>query len=118
VQIVLGEHRPEAERTADAQGVFSPRTWRVVDLATKQALIASGLGWGHMPEHVVREDLRSGSLVALDLEAWGGRAIRRTLVLVRRRDVVMGPVAKWAKARLGDLCRLRVEPDTASHQST
>jgi len=64
VQIVLGEHRPEAERDADDHGVMSPRTWRVVDLATKHALIVNGLGWGHMPEHVVRDDLRAGRLVA------------------------------------------------------
>src|SRR3954447_3131151 len=56
VQIVLGEHGHDAER-GDDQGVFSARTWRVVDLATKHALIAGGLGWGHMPEHLVREDL-------------------------------------------------------------
>jgi len=94
VQIVLGEHRHEAARGSDDRGVFSPRRWRVVDLATKHALIANGLGWGHMPEHVVRDDLRAGRLVALELEAWGSAPIRRSLVLVRRRDVLMGPVAK------------------------
>jgi DNA-binding transcriptional LysR family regulator len=110
VQIVLGEHRHEAERGSDDHGVLSPRRWRVVDLATKHALIANGLGWGHMPEHVVRDDLRAGRLVALKLEAWGRAALRRSLVLVRRRDVVMGPVAKWAQGRLGELCRRNIEP--------
>jgi DNA-binding transcriptional LysR family regulator len=118
VQIVLGEHRHEAERGADDQGVLSPRTWRVVDLATKHALIVNGLGWGHLPEHVVRDDLRAGRLVALELEAWGRTALRRSLVLVRRRDVVMGPVARWAQARLGDLCRRNIEPDGAAHHPT
>lgn len=115
VQIVLGEHRHEAERGSDDHGVLSPRTWRVVDLATKHALIASGLGWGHMPEHVVRDDLRAGRLVALELEAWGPAPLRRSLVLVRRRDVVMGPVAKWAQGRLGELCRRNVEPEGAGN---
>jgi DNA-binding transcriptional LysR family regulator len=87
----------------------------VVDLATKHALIVNGLGWGQMPEHVVREDLRAGRLVELSLEAWGKSALRRSLVLVRRRDVVMGPVAKWAQGRLGDLCRRNVEPDAPLH---
>lgn len=113
VQIVLGEHRHEEERGADDQGIFSPRTWRVVDLATKHALIVNGLGWGHMPEHVVRDDLRAGRLTALQLEAWGSVEIRRSLMLVRRRDVVMGPMAKWAQKRLGELCRRNVEPDEA-----
>lgn len=118
VQIVLGEHRHEAERSQDDRGVLSPRRWRVVDLATKHALIANGLGWGHMPEHVVRDDLRAGRLVALDLEAWGRAAIRRSLVLVRRRDVVMGPVARWAQGRLGELCRGDVEPEGAANHAT
>jgi DNA-binding transcriptional LysR family regulator len=108
VQIVLGEHRHEAEQ-GDDHGVLSPRHWRVVDLATKHALIAGGLGWGHMPEHVVRDDLRAGRLVALELEAWGRAAIRRSLVLVRRQDAVLGPVAKWAQGHLGELCRRTIE---------
>jgi DNA-binding transcriptional LysR family regulator len=116
VQIVLGEHRHDAQRGSDDHGVLSPRRWRVVDLATKHALIASGLGWGHMPEHVVRDDLRAGRLVALELEAWGLAALRRSLVLVRRPDVVMGPIARWAQGRLGELCRRQVEPDAALGQ--
>jgi DNA-binding transcriptional LysR family regulator len=118
VQIVLGEHRHEADRADDDQGVFSPRTWRVVDLATKHALIASGLGWGHVPEHLVRDDLRARRLVELRLEAWGSEAPRRSLVLVWRRRAVMGPVATWAQSRLSDLCRRAVEPGRASHHAT
>jgi DNA-binding transcriptional LysR family regulator len=104
VQIVLGERRLEADRTSDGHGVFSPRTWRVVDLATKHALIAGGLGWGNMPEHLVRDDLRAGKLVELQLEAWGSVAPRRSLVLVWRPGAAMGPVARWAEQRLSQLC--------------
>ena len=118
VQIVLGEHRHEAERASDDRGVFSPRTWRVVDLATKHAFIAGGLGWGHMPEHLVRDDLRAGRLVELRLDAWGSVALRRSLVLVWRRGVVMGPVAAWAQRRLTQLCRREVEPESPSHHAT
>jgi DNA-binding transcriptional LysR family regulator len=112
VQIVLGEHRPPEERAADDQGVFSPRTWRVVDLATKQALIAGGLGWGHMPEHLVREDLRTGRLQELRLDAWGDVPPRRSLVLVWRPHAVMGPVARWAQDHLAHLCRRAIDPGT------
>lgn len=109
VQIVLGEHRAEAGRTpADERGVFSPRTWRVVDLTTKWAFIAGGLGWGHMPEHLVREDIRSGRLVPLSLAVWGGVHPRRSLVLVWRHHAVLGPVARWAEDRLTHLCRRAV----------
>jgi len=115
VQIVLGEHRageraphPGAapdDDAEDVQGVFSPRTWRVVDLSTKQALIAGGLGWGHLPEHLVRADLQAGRLVKLSLDAWSGDGPRRALVLVWRPNAVLGPVARWAQDRLSHLCR-------------
>jgi len=108
VQIVLGEHRPD--HASDDHGIFSPRTWRVVDLATKHALIASGLGWGHMPEHAVRSDLQAGRLVELRLEVWGSVAPRRSLVLVWRGDAVVGPVARWAQERITQLCQKAVAP--------
>ncbi|HEX4340916.1 MAG TPA: LysR family transcriptional regulator [Polyangiaceae bacterium] len=112
VQIVLGEHRPPDERDPEDHGVFSPRTWRVVDLSTKHAFILSALGWGHLPEHVVRDDLREGRLVELSLEAWGGVPLRRSLVLVKRQEGVLGPVARWAIERLGQLCRNQTEQIT------
>ncbi|WP_394828135.1 LysR family transcriptional regulator [Pendulispora albinea] len=120
VQIILGEHRDTAD-TSDVQGVFSPRTWRVVDQATKHALIASGLGWGHMPEHLVRDDLRAGRLVELLLDAWGSSPLRRSLVLVWRRGAVLGPVARWAQQRLSELCLREIEPEVArraTHHTT
>lgn len=118
VQIVLGEHRHEATRSVDEHGVFSPRTWRVVDLATKHALIAGGLGWGHLPEHVVRDDLRAGRLVELRLGPWGNIAPRRALLLVWRPGAVVGPVAKWAQQRIAELCQDGVDPDAGTHHST
>ena len=109
VQIVLGEHRQESERGADDHGILARRRWRVVDLATKHALVANGLGWGHMPEHVVRADIRAGRLVALPLQALGEASLRRSFVVVRRKDALLGPVAKWAQGRIAELCRRSVD---------
>ncbi len=109
MQIVLSERLSGGRRGADDRGVLSDRTWRVDDLATKHALIAAGLGWGHLPEHVVRADLKSGRLVALRLDAWGPEAPLRSLFLVRRQGGVLGPVAQWSAARLVDLCRGAVD---------
>jgi DNA-binding transcriptional LysR family regulator len=134
VQIVLSERAPAGKRGSADRGVFSARTWRVADVMTKHALIAAGLGWGHEPEHLVREDLERGHLVALRLAAWGpergasaaarnvtkrgaGAAAhlvppRRSLCLVRREAVALGPVACWAADRLTTLCQ---EAVAASH---
>jgi DNA-binding transcriptional LysR family regulator len=121
VQIVLGEHRDQAAERAGGHdsdhGVMSTRTWRVVDLATKKALIAGGLGWGHMPEHVVRDDLRARKLVELRLDAWGDQPPRRSLILVWRRQAVLGPVATWAQEHLSALCRRAVEARGGGNQS-
>jgi DNA-binding transcriptional LysR family regulator len=108
VQIVLSERGGEGRDASKDHGVLSTRTWRVVDLATKHALIASGLGWGQMPEHVVREDLAHGRLVALRLDAWGAEPVTRSLSLVWRRGAVFGPVARWAETRLSELCQKAV----------
>lgn len=105
VQIVLGEHRAQAEAESEDRGVFSARRWRVVDLATKLALITGGLGWGHLPEHVARADLRAGRLIQLQLQAWGNQPLRRSLLLVSRPGASLGPVARWAQGRLSQLCQ-------------
>jgi hypothetical protein len=41
-------------------GVLSPLTWRLADLGAKHAFLKAGLGWGHMPLHMVKADLDSG----------------------------------------------------------
>jgi len=47
--------------------VASAHTWRLADLGAKHILLKEGLGWGNMPEPMVREDLEAGRLVRLDM---------------------------------------------------
>ncbi|QSQ24460.1 LysR family transcriptional regulator [Pyxidicoccus parkwayensis] len=116
VQVVLSERMPAGQPGSTDKGVFSTRTWRVADLMTKHALIVGGLGWGHEPEHLVREDLAAGRLIELKLAAWeGGLPPQRSLVLVRRKGSPLGPVATWASNRLTTLCQ---EALTAAHHHT
>jgi DNA-binding transcriptional LysR family regulator len=109
VQIVLSERGREVGARTKDHGVFSAKTWRVVDLATKHALIAAALGWGHMPEHVVRDDLDHGRLVELRLDVLGPDSLTRSLEIVWRRGAVLGPVARWAETHLTELCRDAVD---------
>ncbi|MDC0717625.1 LysR family transcriptional regulator [Nannocystis bainbridge] len=113
VQIVLSERAADGRGSAN-RGVLSARTWRVADLSTKHALIVGGLGWGHEPEHLVREAMGRGELVALNLAAWGDAPPLRQLTLVRRKRSPLGPVAGWAVDRLTDLCRLALRGSTAA----
>ena len=68
VQLVL------TDRSALTQGqdfsVLAVQTWRLADLGSKHALLLAGVGWGSMPEAMVREDLAAGRLVRLAIDAW------------------------------------------------
>jgi DNA-binding transcriptional LysR family regulator len=55
----------------------------VNDLGAKHDLLRGGLCWGHMPRHLVEEDLAKGSLVELQRRAWHMRAL--TFMISQRR---------------------------------
>ena len=112
VQVVLSER---GERTPD-QGVLSGRTWRVVDLATKHALLLGGLGWGNMPEHVVRADLAKGRLVRLSLAAWGRDEHLLSLASVHLPELALGPATRWLLDALPALCAKAVGPPRAGRR--
>ena len=42
--------------------------WRVNDFQTKKELIVQGMGWGSLPEHLIKEELAQGLLVPLRVE--------------------------------------------------
>ncbi|RFB95737.1 LysR family transcriptional regulator [Rhizobium leguminosarum bv. trifolii] len=100
--LTLGDVREEVQLVVtDASGrtkgrdfnVLSYKTWRVSDIATKHQLIKAGLGWGGLPASVMHDDLRSGALVHLDLEAYeqGEYAIYS----MRQLANPPGPAASW-----------------------
>ena len=59
VQLVLSDRTVLSE--GRNFGVLSPLTWRLADLGAKHAFLKAGLGWGHMPLHMVKADLDSGA---------------------------------------------------------
>ena len=101
IQLVLSELQGEGHPD---QAVLSSRTWRVRDLHTKHALLRAGLGWGNLPEHLVREDLRARKLVAIRVEAWGKDEHKLYLSAVYRGDVTFGPAHRWLLSHLEHLC--------------
>lgn len=73
--------------------VLSYRTWRVSDIATKHHLIKGGLGWGGLPVSLVRDDIRNGDLVALDLDAY--EQGEYPLYALRKAANPPGPAGQW-----------------------
>ena len=87
IQIVVTDNQPEAEKTQ--QGVAGKRQWLVNELGAKRDLLAAGLGWGHMPRHLVGEELASGELVELERRAWHLGPL--TFVISQRRGYELSP---------------------------
>jgi DNA-binding transcriptional LysR family regulator len=91
VQLVLSD-RSSLSEGVDF-GVVGLRSWRLADLGAKHALLLAGVGWGNMPEHMVRDDIAAGRLKRLDLPDWGGAYC--TFHIIHRTDTPPGPAAAW-----------------------
>lgn len=101
IQIVLSER---SDSGIDDRGVLSPRTWRVADLHTKHMMLVAGLGWGNLPEHLARDDLRQGRLVAIAPEPWGEDEHTLYFSAIYRSDTTFGPAHRWLLRTLEELC--------------
>ena len=95
VQLVLTD-RSELTRKQDF-GVVAVRTWRLADLGSKHALLLAGVGWGSMPDAMVRGDIAAGRLVELDIDTWSTTIY--PLQVIHRTDAPPGPAASWLIAR-------------------
>ena len=81
IQIIVTDNQPGAEKIQE--GVAGKRQWLVNDLGAKRDLLKAGLGWGHLPRHLVVEDLANGQLAQLERRAWHIRSL--TFVISQRR---------------------------------
>jgi DNA-binding transcriptional LysR family regulator len=97
VQLVLSD-RSVLTKGRDF-AVLSPLTWRLADLGAKLAFLRAGLGWGHMPLHMVKADLDKGTLSRIRVEG----IARDTLMAMRvvfRKDAPPGPAGRAFIAQL------------------
>ncbi|MDQ0140491.1 LysR family transcriptional regulator [Cupriavidus necator] len=100
VQLVLTDRTTLTE--GKTFGVFSPQIWRLADLGAKHAFLRAGFGWGHMPVAMVKDDLDSGKLVPLRLEAFQPYTPPIAMFAVFRKDTPPGPAGRWFLKRLKD----------------
>lgn len=100
VQLVLTD-RSDLTRGQDFN-VLSPETWRLADLGAKHALLLAGVGWGSMPDAMVRQDLAAGRLALLDIEGRVPDDYR--LSAIHRVDAPPGPAGRWFVGWLAETC--------------
>lgn len=93
VQLILTDRTPLTE--GRSFGVLSEKVWRLGDLGIKHAFLRAGLGWGYMPEPMIRDDLCSGSLVRIVPadHPWVGPAF--SMRAIYRNDTPPGPAGRW-----------------------
>ena len=109
VQLVLTD-RSDLTKGQDFN-VLSTHTWRLGDLGAKHALLLAGLGWGSMPDAMVREDLAAGRLVPLDI--MGSTPHDYRIFAVHRLDAPPGPAGRWLIERLAGLATPPRTPEDA-----
>jgi DNA-binding transcriptional LysR family regulator len=90
LQLVLAEQAAADRRDF---GVVSVNVWRLGDLASKHALLLAGIGWGGMPEPMVRADVDAGRLVRLEMADWRGGVY--PLQVAHKNDSPPGPAGQW-----------------------
>lgn len=98
VQLVLTDRTPLTAGRDFA--VQSPLTWRLADLGAKHAFLRAGLGWGHMPLHIVEEDLAAGRLKRLRIVDADPRYAQMPMRAVWRKDTPPGPAGRAFMAQL------------------
>jgi DNA-binding transcriptional LysR family regulator len=69
------------------------RSWTVSDQLMKKEVIVQGMGWGHMPDFLIQDELCAGSLLSIAGKHLRGGQI--VLVAARSRHIPHGPVAEW-----------------------
>lgn len=96
IQLVLTDRSNLTEGQDFA--VLSPQTWRLADLGSKHMLLKAGIGWGNMPEPLVRDDIQAGRLVHLQIPE--GISGNYPMHAIYRTDAPPGPAGAWLIGRL------------------
>lgn len=91
VQLVLADRSPMTQ--GRDFGVIGGRSWRLADLGSKHALLLAGIGWGGMPEPMVRADIADGRLKKLALPEWNNSFY--AMEAFYRTESPPGPAAAW-----------------------
>lgn len=95
-QVVISSGRKSSKATF---GVLEGGDqWRVNDFQTKKEIIMQGMGWGSLPEHLVKEELAQGLLAPITVEG-DPEFPNIEFRVVRLEGEPVGPVAQ----RLWDL---------------
>lgn len=97
VQLVLSD---PMDLNGSSYGLVSARLWRFVDLGRRLEFLLAGFGWCRMPDHLVRDHVKTGRLVELEMEFDPTPSEGLPIYVAHLRDRAFGPAGKWLMQRL------------------
>ncbi|HWU45001.1 MAG TPA: LysR family transcriptional regulator [Bdellovibrio sp.] len=87
-QIIMSSTLKESNRS---QGILNPHNViSVQDYLTKKSFLEAGLGWGRMPEHLIKTEIKNKSLVPLS-----AKSMEAVLHIARSATKELGPCGKF-----------------------
>ena len=98
VQCIIRDSAKKPVR--DYHVIEGARSWTVADQLMKRELLLLGMGWGHMPLHLIERDMQRGKL--LSIEGKHFKRIKLDIVAARLRGRPTGPVGDRLWKFLGD----------------
>ncbi|WP_088345945.1 MULTISPECIES: LysR family transcriptional regulator [Rhodomicrobium] len=93
VQLVLTDRSRLTQ--GQSYGVYSQSNWRLADLGAKHAFLRAGLGFGHMPQFMVADDIASGRLCVIRVAIPATQSLLMPMHAVYRKDAPPGPAGRW-----------------------
>ncbi len=77
------------------------RCWYVNDFSTKKTLIMSGIGWGRLPDYMIKDELEQRTLAALTMDDFDTE-IALSYQAIKLKSNLLGPVAEklWQNLKL------------------
>ena len=76
------------------------RCWYVNDFNTKKTLIMSGMGWGRLPDHMIKDELKAKTLLTVQLNDFDTQ-IALNYQAIKLKSRLLGPVASKLWQNMG-----------------
>lgn len=90
-QIILSDSAKIIEKL-DQGVVRDALQWVVTDLHVKKSIIMQGLGWGYLPEHMIKDEIKSGNMKTIKISDAHQESI--PISLIRHSTKPMGPLTR------------------------
>ena len=78
-----------------AINIVGQEIWKVANFITKKELLLAGVGWGGMPDYLVKKEIEQGALVELDIDPTLFPIVTGDLFLIRQQQMLLGKGGRW-----------------------